>query len=1658
MSATFYDLIGVDPAAPDAHVQAAELWPNERVNATEGFNVADDRRRIVQALQETLSFDDVRAGADRDIRLGVAGAPGGGAPGQLSLSADLHVAASALPPPLLYLRDMPNVGIQLLPTGTGSSATVFFAADGRGHELLIENLPVELQLPPGLIEPDGAAMEEGDPLGFDAGDEDSVAIVKRRDPARSSVYTHVRIHLRPDGDVVLETSTPISIDRAKLSGFPAAALHDVLLIPSPRRREHFEWARNELTPPLDAAPVPGAIAVRSIGLDLGKAPFKELIDRFRDSSGLQGERVDLVLEDVVLPVGGGIPFPVPSHGTFGLRRKITDRHDIAQAYSLDAAPFRARIYSRDGHDRDGQGLYLFVDQLLFKTGSVRAHSSEAPVLEFQAGLFWQGRSDRSPAGTFGVSDDWTLQAGLAAGDADGWHLFTIASSAVSLHAVHGGLRLRQLHDAKNAWQALVDLSIRSVRHARARPGGGVRGDGGFEITTLTGRPLDVVLRDVGWSFGEMTLGRKLAAPEGMQLVFGHVVRLIVEEMGWVEEPAGGTYFSFSGGVAIGFGGGDTSAPTSERDERDGNTVGIRFRRLRFLTTGSSSAAPFKLDGIFLNLRYRGVKVAGFGYVGDETVAGFRYQEFGFGVQVELPLPDVRLSLAAEFLKGARQAVADPDDRFGYFLASLQIGWVPAGPVALYDMRALVAYNMQPALDPPGEGGESMALYQWHKDHATAIELPRSRSLADWEPLERSLAVGFGFGFSLNSCGSLFYIGLSGLVAHTEEDTRILAVGDLFLLRNREPVAFVAVEYDVAREQVGVMAGIDLTLDKLLGGGVNVPDWLSDVARLSGTVYLGNDPWTLAIGQLADQRTWIAVSFEAWGLTVRFAAALQVVDEGPKGIGVVFSISGGGDWGIGALVIYGSFGFILGTWKTGSDTSGVRAWLQLGFKIHLFYVFRFGADIRADVTYLGTHPWYATVAAELHIDTPWFLPDVTFRFETTSGESQPLRTSTITQALNSGAASSPTAPGEGSHAPLLVPPLSDGNADPGRLYSFDELAATSGAALEDVNLRTDVPLVAVDADVSLEFTNPVANDAAIASDTYVGGTDLGVQQVQSMTVRYALRSVAIQRSPRFGPGAGTWTDLVAAVDTELDISGGGSVQATPQVSFRWDADSRADGVLSPKRLLLNSRTPFSLVVGSTRNDEELLAVDPGLPCCHRDKPEPARWHTLDYGPRTPGVRLPAGERFSDDGDWWRWTAPPATVAGSQAGEAVALAQATGEGTVGSVDFATPVQVLELRFDARPPAERWTLEAYRGLALVDAQTIDAATASPVRLRGTLEAGLTRVVLRAHRDGAPHEDARRLQGLSVRSLRYLTCAEARIGLGRLQRCRSGGELAPAVGGGGKLAFLPNHDYAVTATVEVTVSHVTGGSKTLTLSQPAYFRTKGLLGLNASPNVGDELRPYVAEAYPANGTFLLYRTEPVALAFSEGMSNLLPVERVPAPGDPPEKAQLMELTLCVERVASTEGVQRLTAPGEDWLTAHGGPVIIAPSPPFTSRDFVRAAIRRALSLDARVRRYETLLDAGGCAHDPLHSSQVLLHEPVGPDGAPGAWEGQAGMRAAVRAKDAPYAERARFKLRDLGAFQVLGEGGAPDLGASPTARWWRPAADAPTPPSASRRGTTSS
>ena len=544
-----------------------------------------------------------------------------------------------------YARDLPNVGIKLLASAVGKAPTAYFARDGRGYEVLVEGLSVELQFPTGLVTPANADDDhDGTASEFDPGDDGSVAVVKNRGAA-STIYTHIRLHLTTDGDVLIEPNTPLNIDAAKFSNLPVTALHDVLFIPSPRRRDLYEWVRNDLTT-LSPGP-PGMFGLRSILFDLGKPPFANLVKRFQDSSsGVQAANVDLVLEDVVIPASG-FGFPLPTHGTFGIRRKITDRNDIEQAYSLSQAPFRVRLYSRSGQaDADRSGLYLVVNQLEFRTGSLAADSDYPPVLEFQAQLDWQNASDAEGAkgATLGVSDDWVVQLGLALGASSPLHIMTVASADVAINAIKGGLRLTTLRRRPRPLVAGPGRHL-GPRHVDLRcPVAATRS---FKITTLTGKPLDVILRDVGWSFGQLQLGQSVAAPEGVQLVFAGVVRLRASRNSASSRnpPAAPTSRSAAASRSV-RPAASRRSPRAPAPTTAGTGTGIRFRRLRFLTSDTPSAPPWKLDGILLDINYGPVSIA-------------RLRLHHRRRRIGLPLPGVRLRRAGRVPADRRTSSSSP---------------------------------------------------------------------------------------------------------------------------------------------------------------------------------------------------------------------------------------------------------------------------------------------------------------------------------------------------------------------------------------------------------------------------------------------------------------------------------------------------------------------------------------------------------------------------------------------------------------------------------------------------------------------------------------------------------------------------------------------------------------------------------------------------------------------------------------------------------------------------------------------------------------------------------------------------------------------------------------------------------------------------------------
>jgi hypothetical protein len=537
----------------------------------------------------------------------------------------------------------------------------------------------------------------------------------------------------------------------------------------------------------------------------------------------------------------------------------------------------------------------------------------------------------------------------------------------------------------------------------------------------------------------------------------------------------------------------------------------------------------------------------------------------------------------------------------------------------------------------------------------------------------------------------------------------------------------------------------------------------------------------------------------------------------------------------------------------------------------------------------------------------------------------------------------------------------------------------------------------------------------------------------------LKSVAIRRSPRFGPTAGTWTDLVKDSDTKFSVGG----VAPETLTFAWDQDVRADGKLSPKRLLINSDSPYSFAIANPQGDEEAVRNDPGYPCCRftgRIFGPTQRSHALLFDDLAAGSRTLTGEQFSNNGIWWRWALTPAPVV-APASAATSSRQAARfiphtSGFIGFADTSDPIAIAEasLVWDVCPG--KLQFEAYYGLKLVARQTVDLYTAgqSVVKLIANPgSTGFSRILLRLEMDPAPIPflPAFSSGAVSIVGLGYLTVLEFTAQAASTQRCGNSSNLRPPGSDAkGKLAFLPNHDYEVTVTTEIKVTSKTQGPRSLTLTEATYFRTKGLLGLNAVANTGDDIRSHVESTYPNALIIPIYRSEPTALAFSEGMSSILPIDRKPAPGDPPERAQMFPLELNIDRVGSLDGLKRLTTPSYDWITAHR----TAPYSYLTyvaGNGWTRSSTRHAVTLNPRVLRYQNVVASVAACGPPqlIHASEVLLHEPIDANGNPGLWESGTTYRATVRQKDGPYAERTGFDSWDVAGMLQQSDGGSPHL-----------------------------
>ncbi len=293
--------------------------------------------------------------------------------------------------------------------------------------------------------------------------------------------------------------------------------------------------------------------------------------------------------------------------------------------------------------------------------------------------------------------------------------------------------------------------------------------------------------------------------------------------------------------------------------------------------------------------------------------------------------------------------------------------------------------------------------------------------------------------------------------------------------------------------------------------------------------------------------------------------------------------------VGRVEFYLTLEAVVGTWRNESNVSGFVVWFEGGIEIDVFWVFDFGASVRVEWSYLDPAPAFRRMATELRIHTPWWLPDVTFRWSKTLGQpalgemrvvSPPLVAAEARELARTQA------------VPVAVTPLVGATIDEAGVYSFSELAAATGqwpaGSLDNV-----VP-IATDSVLTLQFKPSVDDRIAWGQNTPDG---MGTQDSNDVSTRYVLTALGIRRRPRFGGGG--WSTLLDEAASRLDPS---LLDVPPEqlpprfsspVCMRWDADLQREQKLDPRQLLVNTETPYLWILANLEAQRESHPHHPGL---------------------------------------------------------------------------------------------------------------------------------------------------------------------------------------------------------------------------------------------------------------------------------------------------------------------------------------------------------------------------------------------------------------------------------------------------------------------------------
>lgn len=1624
-------------------------WPRNFIGPELGIDpTSPDYSTWLTILSESTMLADVRSATTS---------------GHIAIEAKAGIINNAVYPTGIpfVLTAMPDVEFRIQSVSIDTPVRLFVSQEEVGITAVVEGLPVEIRLPPGMISPHpDASASSLSPTGglrtgkFISGVLDTQEIAYEAE-GPSSIFVHVRIIVNVNGDAIIRPTVPISFGRCKFLDVPCLGVHDFQLVPSPANgAQDLDWPRHSLEPWKFQAPTPvsGFFAVRSIDLDPAQDPIKGLVD-FLSNNGEREKTASFVIDDVAVPFFSEYLLPIPRHITIGVRRDVIDPHDPKQVFSFENAPIHIKLNKAPITE-------LIVESIFFRSPSAADVEKGDIGLSFKAMIGIDGRTGPIPpepgstdhAVTIELAENMTLRAGLRRNLNQPENLRNPGGSALyqTLHWEIGDVHVnivgfqfgyslgRAIGEEKGFFdsaEALFDIFVQMP------PTG--EDTSCFKMRSLNGETVAFAMKGIGWKQGSPHF-EGAVMPDGVALWIGDVGAVVLQEVGLVAD-SGATYFSFSGGIIV------------DLATFDG---GLVVKRARFRLTDHPSAPFFKLDGIFAILKMPRIEIEAGGYFTDTTIDDKRVQEFGLAGRIKLDFPVIKMEIALDLMIGE---VTSQTERFKYFMFQVAMeGAIPVWSFELRSIRVLFARNVIPKLSQFDAKSGDMRYFNWYRS-TDPLKVSGDRRLAAWRPTDDAIAAGLGCGVGITCLSSVAQIRGFLMITVSDPETGLLFTLELMLGISKDPVAYAVLELDFQNDRYSVLFGADLQIKTLVPV---VPDWLNKIGRVTGTIFITNKPGTFAMGRIKDPRTWLSVVFDldlfVFKTFFHLGIGIEFVEDGPKGAGFILTIEGGINPGVIRITYFASIGFVMSNFQTGSADFGLAAFAEAGIRAVLFGFLRFGLGIRAEIRHVGFTPARTEMSIIIRFETPWFLPDITFKLEHTRGRLAPAELATATSPLRSATAQqSLTNRSVPVHATRFDAGW-DGNG-PTRTYSVMEMragAAPEGARLTAFANDNVVTPIATDSTVAIEFSMAINDKLNIAP----GGTgSFGRQVAEDLSLEYELVSWTIRRRPRFVPNA-VWTVVDSASAQTIDFSDPNNLKLTgtvgPQVfTLFWDMDIRIEGQTAARKLLINASTPFSFRSINPEADEQEVSANPNWPCCPPPRHEKfvEYFHTINFWNDVPGAPIRPGRVFSDSASLFipeqRALARPRRVGAVLPPNAVIAgfdrlapgplfrAELDNDAIICRVQVAwfgvVPGRLELVAFDKFGQLAGSVTRVFNSLN--DQQNIRLVGSRPIRrfelhlvAPGTAEWNNFLVL--------PMLAAGRVQQMvEVAEAAYVRLADYVDQWSVDERCKSGSDrFETAYEGKGKLFFLPNHEYEIAVTTRVATRHKTAEPEAASLTEYAYFATKGLPGLNAATRIGEEIEPYVARAYTGTKG-LIYRDEPVTLAFKEDFHVAVPIAVRPA-GAGAEHSQFFRMVMTVRPELAGVGTTTYTTASEDWIVAN------RKAPAFQQVVWVATLAKSEqihtamVSVDKALTRLATLTqrpDASCPLADPRDViGPILIAGPQGPaDPAnPGQplWPASTRYSATVRAEASAFVDRPSFVSEDKTAFDFA------TLGAVATGANW--------------------